>query len=254
MPERRSRFKRCISDATGTRTPQATSAVSRYATSSSTKDSLTIPDAGRLPSLRPPPSPPDDMPRARSRRDHLYLQPLGPRELEAVRVIESRPGITVAELQDALGVGASRVWQIVNRLERARVRLEALPDPRWPLEAAARSSRSVPSCAGSRRHPAPARRAAQTARCGARCRPRRTSCHSAARERRRPHPAGGNAAGRQPSTSPLTLMTQRPSRSRGNSIAPVASRSRALRPAAGTLGCRALQRSGSRSQPANACR
>jgi hypothetical protein len=58
----------------------------------------------------------------RSANDRLYARTLGPRELEALRLIEDRPGLTVAELQAALGVGRSRVWQIVSRLEVSRVR------------------------------------------------------------------------------------------------------------------------------------
>ena len=49
---------------------------------------------------------------------------LGPRELEALRVIEQRPGITAAELADLLGVTTNRVHQIVRRLEAGRVRWE----------------------------------------------------------------------------------------------------------------------------------
>ena len=40
-----------------------------------------------------------------------------PRELEALRIVEQRPGITIAELADKLGVSMQRVWQIVGRLE-----------------------------------------------------------------------------------------------------------------------------------------
>jgi DNA-binding IclR family transcriptional regulator len=46
---------------------------------------------------------------------------LGPREAEALGLIQAQPGITVAELHDALGVGRARVWQIVNRLQAGRV-------------------------------------------------------------------------------------------------------------------------------------
>ena len=38
-----------------------------------------------------------------------------------------RPGITVAELRDALGVGNTRGWQIVARLEVELVRREGEP-------------------------------------------------------------------------------------------------------------------------------
>jgi biotin operon repressor len=43
-----------------------------------------------------------------------------PREAEALALIQSRPGLSVAELRDALGVGRARVWQIVGRLEAGR--------------------------------------------------------------------------------------------------------------------------------------
>jgi DNA-binding MarR family transcriptional regulator len=60
----------------------------------------------------------------RSRTDRLYPRPLGPREREALRLVEQRPGITVAELSAHLGVTTNRVWQIVRRLEMGRVRRE----------------------------------------------------------------------------------------------------------------------------------
>lgn len=41
----------------------------------------------------------------RKRTDQLYFRSLGPGEREALSLIEKRPGITVAELADALGVG-----------------------------------------------------------------------------------------------------------------------------------------------------
>lgn len=56
--------------------------------------------------------------------DRLYARTLGPRELEALRLIEDHPGITVAELADEMGVGMTRVWQIVGRLDNGRVRRE----------------------------------------------------------------------------------------------------------------------------------
>jgi uncharacterized membrane protein len=49
-------------------------------------------------------------------------------ELEALALIEQQPGMTVAQLQTVLGVSRSRVWQIVNRLERGRVRLQPWRD------------------------------------------------------------------------------------------------------------------------------
>lgn len=72
----------------------------------------------------------------RSRDNFLYVSSLGPREMEALRLIADEPGITVAELQDALGVSRSRVWQIVNSLERPRVRVDAHQDQRWYRERA----------------------------------------------------------------------------------------------------------------------
>lgn len=40
-----------------------------------------------------------------------------PVEQRALALIEHRPGVTVAELRNALGVGSTRVWQIVSQLE-----------------------------------------------------------------------------------------------------------------------------------------
>lgn len=57
----------------------------------------------------------------RAQTDQLWPTPLGPRELEALQLIEQRPGITVGELRDALGITRGRVWQIVYRLQRPAV-------------------------------------------------------------------------------------------------------------------------------------
>jgi uncharacterized membrane protein len=62
--------------------------------------------------------------------DPLYVRNLGPREREAYDLIAARPGITVAQLQDALGVGRKRAWQIVSRLEAGRVRRAGEPPRR----------------------------------------------------------------------------------------------------------------------------
>jgi DNA-binding MarR family transcriptional regulator len=40
-----------------------------------------------------------------------------PVEQRALTLIEQRPGVTVAELRDALAVGTPRIWQVVERLE-----------------------------------------------------------------------------------------------------------------------------------------
>jgi predicted DNA-binding protein (UPF0251 family) len=61
----------------------------------------------------------------RRRTDRLYPRQVGPRELEPLRLVEQRPGITVAELADEMGVTLNRVWQILGRLENGRVRQEA---------------------------------------------------------------------------------------------------------------------------------
>jgi hypothetical protein len=61
----------------------------------------------------------------RRRTDRLYLRPLGPSEAEALRLVEHRPGITVAELAAFMGVGMSRAWQYVAKLERCGVWREA---------------------------------------------------------------------------------------------------------------------------------
>lgn len=56
----------------------------------------------------------------RKRTDRLYVRSVGPREREALRIIEQRPGITPAQLADEMGVGLKRIWQIVGRLEYDR--------------------------------------------------------------------------------------------------------------------------------------
>ena len=62
------------------------------------------------------------MSRRRS-HDRRHARPIGPREAEAHRWVEQQPGITIAELADALGVGMNRIWRIVGSLERSgRVR------------------------------------------------------------------------------------------------------------------------------------
>jgi Winged helix-turn-helix DNA-binding len=60
----------------------------------------------------------------RERTDQLYVRTLGSRELEALDLIEQRPGISVVELADAIGVSLQRAWQYVGRLEASRVRRE----------------------------------------------------------------------------------------------------------------------------------
>jgi hypothetical protein len=54
----------------------------------------------------------------------LFIATLGPREWEALDLVEQTPGMTVAELAASLGVGMTRAWQIVGRLEQGRVRRE----------------------------------------------------------------------------------------------------------------------------------
>ena len=51
-------------------------------------------------------------------------QPLGPRESDALRLVEERPGITVSELAYALNLSMTRARQLVARLEGGRVRRE----------------------------------------------------------------------------------------------------------------------------------
>jgi DNA-binding MarR family transcriptional regulator len=60
----------------------------------------------------------------RRRTDRPYLRQFGPRELEALRLVEQHPGITVEELADELGVTMNRMWQIVRRLEAGRIHRE----------------------------------------------------------------------------------------------------------------------------------
>jgi hypothetical protein len=57
----------------------------------------------------------------RRRSDRLSVRSLAPRELEALDLIEQRPGVTVAELAGAMGVSMQRAWQYVGRLELGRV-------------------------------------------------------------------------------------------------------------------------------------
>ena len=54
--------------------------------------------------------------------DRLYVRSPGPRACEALKLIERRPGITLAELADAMGVGITRAWQYLGELEAGRVR------------------------------------------------------------------------------------------------------------------------------------
>ena len=59
--------------------------------------------------------------------DSLGSRPLSSRETEALRIVTERPGIQVFELRDALGVGRTRIWQIVARLEVGHVRRDGEP-------------------------------------------------------------------------------------------------------------------------------
>jgi hypothetical protein len=60
----------------------------------------------------------------RRHTDRLFVTTLGPREREALGLIEQQQGLTVAQLADALGVGMTRTWRIVGRLGHGRVRRE----------------------------------------------------------------------------------------------------------------------------------
>jgi DNA-binding MarR family transcriptional regulator len=62
--------------------------------------------------------------RHRRRAGRLYPRTLGPRDLEALRLVQERPGLTTAELAGLLGVSRNRAAQIVRRLEAGRVRRE----------------------------------------------------------------------------------------------------------------------------------
>jgi uncharacterized membrane protein len=64
--------------------------------------------------------------RRRSGSDRLFAAPLGPREREALEIVRRRPGITIGELREELGVGRARIWQIVGRLERGFVSRDPL--------------------------------------------------------------------------------------------------------------------------------
>jgi DNA-binding MarR family transcriptional regulator len=63
--------------------------------------------------------------RVRRRTDRVYPRSLGPRKLEALRLVEQRPGITVEELAEEIGVTLQRAWQYVRRLAAGRVRRES---------------------------------------------------------------------------------------------------------------------------------
>jgi DNA-binding Lrp family transcriptional regulator len=45
------------------------------------------------------------------------MRSLGPREREALRLIEQRPGIPIESLADELGVTMKRMWAMLGRLE-----------------------------------------------------------------------------------------------------------------------------------------
>ena len=45
------------------------------------------------------------------------MRSLGPREREALALVQQRPGLTVEELADALGVRTKRMWGMLSRLE-----------------------------------------------------------------------------------------------------------------------------------------
>jgi predicted DNA-binding protein (UPF0251 family) len=66
-------------------------------------------------------------PRPPRQTDPLWATALGPRELEALRLIEARPGTTIKELRVALGITRGRVWQIVHQLERPATYRSDLP-------------------------------------------------------------------------------------------------------------------------------
>jgi DNA-binding MarR family transcriptional regulator len=60
----------------------------------------------------------------RKRTDRLFPPaPLSRRQREAAELVRARPGISVEELAEALGVGVKRAWQLLDRLEaRGHVR------------------------------------------------------------------------------------------------------------------------------------
>jgi hypothetical protein len=69
----------------------------------------------------------------RSRTDRPFLRSPTPREQEAIRLIRERPGITVEQLADSMGIGMKRAWQYIARLELQGVRREgAAPARRGP--------------------------------------------------------------------------------------------------------------------------
>lgn len=60
----------------------------------------------------------------RKRTDRLYMRSLGPREREALRLIEQRPGVTIEALGNELGVTMKPMWAMLGRLEANGVRRE----------------------------------------------------------------------------------------------------------------------------------
>jgi molybdenum-dependent DNA-binding transcriptional regulator ModE len=68
------------------------------------------------------------VPRARA-RVRLFAARPGPREREALAVIEAEPGMTVEQLAERMGVSYGRAWQIVARLERSHVRRARVQSP-----------------------------------------------------------------------------------------------------------------------------
>ena len=61
------------------------------------------------------------------RPSSLGLRRLSPRETEALGIVTKCPGISVAEMREALGLGEARTAQIVARLEVGHVRRDREP-------------------------------------------------------------------------------------------------------------------------------
>jgi hypothetical protein len=57
----------------------------------------------------------------------LGLRRLSPRETEALRMVTKHPGISVAGMGHALGLGEARTGQIVARLEVRHIRRDGEP-------------------------------------------------------------------------------------------------------------------------------
>ena len=64
------------------------------------------------------------------RRSSLGARQLSPRETEVLRIVTERPGISVVELRELLGISNPRVSQLIARLEPDHIRRDEPPTRR----------------------------------------------------------------------------------------------------------------------------